>query len=165
MKKFLRIFIALLALPLTFLLSSCDKQENLSQVSSKESVADLLSSAGNVTFPMLNDKTQKVENVLSVLSEDQIDFALQIVSENLAKIAFSDGERPGWSYQDCYDLALTQYRSTRNVALELFKKDLNELSVEEYMDILDNHTTDLYVNAVSIAPSEKIKNAVWGADW
>lgn len=165
MKKILRIFIVLLAIPLTFLLSSCDKQENLSQVSSKESVAVLLSNDGTLISPIFNSKTKNVENILSVLSEDQVDFALQIISENLAKIAFSDDERPNLSYQNYYDVALTQFRSLRNISLELLKKDLNELSVEEYLDLLDNHLTDLYVNAVSIAPSEKIKDAVWGADW
>jgi hypothetical protein len=101
---------------------------------------------------------------LSVLSENQIDIALQIISENLAKMAENDNERPDWTYQDYYDLALTQNRSIRNVALEFFKKDLNELSVDEYLDILDNHLSELYENAITIAPSEKIKNAVWGGN-
>jgi hypothetical protein len=98
------------------------------------------------------------------LSENQIDIALQIISENLAKMAENDNKRPDWTYQDYYDLALTQYRSIRNVSLELFEKDLNDLSVDEYLDIIDNHLSELYENAVSIAPSEKIKNAVWGGD-
>jgi hypothetical protein len=50
------------------------------------------------------------------------------------------------------------------VALEFFKKDLNELSVDEYLDILDNHLSELYENAIMIASSEKIKNAVWGGN-
>lgn len=164
MKKFLKVFVILFALPLTFLLASCDKQENLSQVSSKESVAALLSNDGTLISPIFNSKTKTVENVLSALSEDQIDFALQIMSENLATVSMNDAIISGRSYQNYYDLALTQYRSLRNVSLELLKKDLNEVTVEEYLDLLDNHLTDLYVNAVSIAPSKEIKDAVWGAD-
>ena len=108
----------------------CNKQENFSQEDSKESVALLIENDENLISPIINRDTQTIENVLSVLSENQIDIALQIISENLAKMTKNDNERPDWTYQDYYDLALTQNRSIRNVALELFKKDLNELSVD-----------------------------------
>ena len=161
MKK-LWLFLSLLVC--STLIAWCNKQEIFSQVNSKEYVATLLADDWNLIFPTpFNNKTQTSENILSVLSKDQIDIALQIMSENLAKME-NENERPDWTYQDYYDLALTQYRSIRNVSLELYKKDLNELSVDEYLDILDNHLSELYENAVSIAPSEKIKNAVWGGD-
>ena len=161
MKK-LWLFLSLLIC--SILIAWCNKQEIFSQVNSKEYVATLLADDWNLIFPTpFNNKTQTSENILSVLSKDQIDIALQIMSENLAKME-NENERPDWTYQDYYDLALTQYRSIRNVSLELYKKDLNELSVDEYLDILDNHLSELYENAVSIAPSEKIKSAVWDGD-
>ena len=159
-----KIWLFLSLLICSTLLIWCSKQENFSQEVSKESVALLIENDENLISPIINRNAQATENVLSVLSENQIDIALQIISENLAKITENDNERPDWTYQDYYDLALTQNRSIRNVALELFKKDLNELSVDEYLDILDNHLSELYENAITIAPSEKIKNAVWGGN-
>ena len=127
-------------------------------------MAILLENDENLISPIAYDEFQTAENVLSVLSEDQIDIALQIISENLAKDAVKEDNIPEWTYQDYYERALTQFRSIRNVSLELFKKDLNELSVDEYLDIIDNHLSELYENAISIAPSEKIKNVVWGGN-
>lgn len=161
MKK-LWLFLSLLIC--STLIAGCNKQANFSPEVSKESVAILLENDENLISPIAYDEFQTAENVLSVLSEDQIDIALQIISENLAKDAIKEDNIPEWTYQDYYERALTQFRSIRNVSLELFKKDLNELSVDEYLDIIDNHLSELYENAISIAPSEKIKNVVWGWD-
>ena len=161
MKKFW-LFLSLIICGIS--LTWCNKQENFSPEVSKESVAMLLENDENLISPIAYDESQTAENVLSILSADQIDIALQIISENLAKDAVKEDNIPEWTYQDYYDLALTQFRSIRNVSLELFKKDLNELSVDEYLDIIDNHLSELYENAISIAPSEKIKNVVWGWD-
>ena len=161
MKK-LWLFLSLLIC--SILIAGCNKQENFSPEVSKESVAILLENDENLISPIAYDESQTAENVLSILSADQIDIALQLISENLAKDAVKEDNIPEWTYQDYYERALTQFRSIKNVSLELFQKDLNELSVDEYLDIIDNHLSELYENAVSIAPSEKIKNVVWGGE-
>lgn len=97
---------------------------------------------------------------LSQFSKPQFEYALELISQSLAK-AYSEErseEKNDQTYEDFYALAKAQYNALAKVASELYKKPANQITNEEYLKVIDDHYPEIVKEISKTTSSKKVKD-------
>lgn len=97
---------------------------------------------------------------LSQFSKPQFEYALELISQSLAK-AYSEErseEKNDRTYEDFYALAKAQYNALAKVASELYKKPANQITNEEYLKVIDDHYPEIANEISKTTSSKKVKD-------
>ena len=104
------------------------------------------------------------EHKLNQLSESQIAYAIGLLKQDLAQSWREDNSKHeiGWDYNDYYNLSDAQHDAIIKIATQLFKKPSNQITNSEYLDIIDNHYSEVINEVLNTTSSEKIKKLFEG---
>ena len=97
---------------------------------------------------------------LNQLSKPQFEYALELISQSLAK-AYSEErseEKNDRTYEDFYALAKAQNNALAKVASELYKKPANQITNEEYLKVIDDHYPEIAKEISKTTSSKKVKD-------
>lgn len=142
-------------------LVACQKNEVLESSrhalseSQKRHVMDIMhNSSGEMTF---FPESSKLE-AFGKLNAQELDYALEEIAKKIAQEATPYLAEFGFSYDDAYELARLQWKAVTQVALSVFKKPYTQLTEDEFLELVDHHSSRIISEAIANTTSEKIIN-------